>query len=411
MRKPALGLLFILFFFSVSRAGAEQIVSFASLEKLFHEKNLFLKARQAEARKADAAIQTAAQKPNPSLHAAVESLRNGSRETETSLSLSQPLDWTGKRRLETQAARQAKEAGLLGLRYENWLELSQVKRAMFRALFLRESIVTLETILNSFADFEEKNQVRLATGDIAEVDVMKLAAEKEKVLRARTLAQNDLDIELKNIGIFLNIGSETVSIREALHRPFLNLDVNTLTDTGLAQRSDIQAGVIRRSSLETSLKAAKREIRYPVEIEGGYKGRNGGWNGFVFGISSPLPWNNRNQGKINGLKAEMEAESLRREAWENRLRAEVAVTVEKMTLHRQRFETVSRQSTKLVEISRVARTSYEEGETALLDLLDALRAERELTAESHQAAYDYWLAAVDLETTIGAPLIHQGDNK
>ncbi len=397
----------LLFSFAIS-ASAQENISLNNLESLFFANNPSVKAKKAELKVFDGRKLDAKQRSNPSLNTSVESLSNGSRETETSVSLSQELDLNNKRRWLVRSLQHAKNAQAFQLAFEFRDQLTQLKKIFCKSVLLEKDVYALNDVLQTVQDIEEKSQARLALGDVSEVDVMRLSAEKQKVLLLIDTLKNEAEFEKKSLAISLGLATGPVLIDSEL--PLLKRDYepDVLNKLAIENRADLKASQEKLLAGENLIVAAKKEIKSPVTVEGGYKARNGGFNGFILGISTPLPITNRNQGKIQELIAGREAEKLHVAAVENNLSRSLEVAVEKLAYLSGREQRLSQQIGELEKIVKIARFNFEEGEAGLIEILDAVRNQSDLILELNRTIMESWFVVFDLENLTGSNLTIEG---
>jgi cobalt-zinc-cadmium efflux system outer membrane protein len=390
---------------------AQTPLSFDQLEPLYLEHNPFVHAKKAELRVFDGRILEAGQRPNPSLNTGLESVSNGSRETAVTVGLAQEFDVTGKRRWDMRALEHQKNAQTLQLTAEIRGALSELKKQFCRAVFLQRDLAAQNVVLQAITSFEAQNRTRLAQGDIAEVDLMRLTAEKSKVVRLIEALGHEADLEARSLAVTLGFATATVSVTPDLPPLPPALAHEALVALAREHRTDLQASREKLLGNAAALTAARRETRSPVSLEGGYKSQSGGYKGFTLGASVPLPWSNRNQGKIKEINAERDAEHLMIGALEQNLHGSLAVALEKLTFLRTRTDQLTKSLAELEEITRVARFAYEEGEGSLLEVLDSVRAHSELLLEVNRTTLDTWCVLFDLETLTGSRLTSKGASK
>lgn len=405
-------LIVMLFLFIVtSPAGAGMVLNMEDAERLFIENNLDIRAKKIELQKSDAAILDAKTLPNPSARYSLESLKNGDRETEETYSVSQEVDVTGKRSRRIDAARKSREATELSLNHEIAGLLLQMKQSFYKVLFLKENEKAFSGIAAVFSDVEEKTGARVKAGDASEAVLMKLTSEKKKIIRGLDALRTDLNAEKRRLALLLNIRPADFDISgEFAYKP-LTLRSGELTELAQRNRFDIKSQDKTVEAAEALLAASKKEALPSVDLEAGYKKRTGGFNGFIFGVSIPVPLFNRNQGGIARGQAELEQQKVTYEALKKTAAFEVDLLFDKIAFLKTRIADLSGQIETSRELTKIAGISYEEGETALLDLLDAVRSEKELVVEKNTAVYDYWAARFELDKAVGAKVTSMGETK
>jgi cobalt-zinc-cadmium efflux system outer membrane protein len=156
------------------------------------------------------------------------------------------------------------------------------------------------------------------------------------------------------------------------------------------------------------LAAARKKWIPPIDLEAGYKRRTGGFEGLVIGISIPIPLFDRNQAGISRALAELEQSKVSQEALKKMARQEVQLLFEQITSQQIRIEDLTRQRETTRELTKIAGLAYEEGEASLLELLEAVRTEKEFVLEYNQAVYEYGSSFLELEKVSGRRLITTG---
>lgn len=403
-------LLLLCFCALASLCPAQQKISFFELEEMYRNNNPLLQAKKAELKAFDGRLIEARRLPNPELNAGVESLSKGSTETETSVSLAQELDLNNTRRWHVFTLEHLQKAETHRLSHEMRAGLTELKKSFCRSLMLERDVSALNEVLGTVKDVETRSQTRFADGDVSEVDVMRLTAEKQKVVLLIDGLKNDAHNELITVAARLGIATAEVQLDAAMPLLPAAFDSESLYQLALANREDLKAAREKLRAGETSIVAAKREVRSPLTLEGGYKARNGGFNGFIVGVSAPLPFNNRNRGKIQELTAENEAGKLHVVATEKELAASLKAAVEEYAFLTSREKLLAQQIEEHKKIAGIARFNFEEGETGLLEILDAVRGQSDLILELNRTIMESWFVVFELENLTGADLIKTGEN-
>ncbi|NTU42907.1 MAG: TolC family protein [Nitrospirales bacterium] len=196
--------IFIMTFFLLMLAQssfAARILTMEEAEKIFLENSLEIRMLRTGMQRADAEIIEARTVSNPALNFSIESLKNGDRETEETWSLSRSFDLAALKGKRVEAALKGREAE--GFFAEKGIAdlVAQMKQAYSGLLLLRENEKALREIVDLFTDLEKKTAERVAAGDVAEAALMRLTAEKEKVVREREALLAELEIEKKRLAL------------------------------------------------------------------------------------------------------------------------------------------------------------------------------------------------------------------
>lgn len=400
----------ILFFLLISISSAfAEVLTIEDAERVFIENSLELKAKKAELKRYDAEVINASLLSNPSFKYNLDSVKNGDRETEETYSISQSIDVVSKRGLRISSAEKRRDAQHLFYEHEIKNSIAHLKQLYFRILLLIENERLLTDIYDMFMDVEKKTTARLIAGDVAEVELMRLSSEKNRIMRIREGVKSEIKTETRRLEMLLN--KDGISIKDEFYRPPVKLNIDEIQRLALEKRSDIKAGSLLSDASDISVSLSKKEAIMPVDIEAGYKKRTGGFNGFVFGISVPLPIFNRNQGAIASAIAEQETVKINMEAAKRRLINEINSLFENIIFLDSQAAKISGHLEAAMNIAQIARIAYEEGEASLLEMLDAERAKRELAMEYNQTVYEYWAALFELEKAAGIKLIENGGVK
>ncbi|MFA5354130.1 MAG: TolC family protein [Thermodesulfovibrionales bacterium] len=396
--------IFIMTFFLLMLAQssfAARILTMEEAEKIFLENSLEIRALKTGLQRADAEVVEARTVSNPALNFSIESLKNGDSETEETWSLSRSFDLAGKKEKRVEAALKGREAEVFFAENRIAGLVAQMKQACSGLLLLRENEKALREIIALFAELEKKTAERVDAGDIAESALMRLTAEKSRVVREREALLTELEIEKKGLALLLNISPEEFELAdEAAYTP-PSFFLEELESAALENRPDIRGRASALKAAEASLAFARREAIPSPEIEAGYKRRTGGFSGFVFGLSVPLPLFDRNQGGIARAAAALEEERISLELMKKGAVNEVSVFFSKIRSLEATIADISRQLGRSRELTRIAAISYEEGEAGMLDLLDALRSEKELTMEHNRAVHELRAAVFGLGKATG----------
>lgn len=396
---------------TASAAQAEMALTLGEAERVFLENNLELQLKRADLPRHDADALRAGLLPNPSFNYSVESVQNGDRDTEQIYSLSMPIDflWTGGLKRETlQKKRNARQ---LSYEQERADALFLLRQTFYRTLLLKAHEGTLHGMIGMFSEIETRARERLKAGDISEIDVLKFSAERGKLLRYLSSVLTEAAAERRKLAYMLNVDARELSCTGALaFNPLLLTREDVLADA-VTMRPDVKAAEAAADSSRAGLSLAKREVISPVEIEAGYKTVTGGFKGYTFAFSVPFPLFNRNQGGIASARAELTASALTHEIAKRAALHEASTLFDKVSFLQTRIEELAGNLETLREVTSITRFAYDEGEASPLDLLDAIRSERELVMEYQSILYEHMTAVADLERASGKTLTGRGGAK
>ena len=336
---------------------------------------------------------------------AIRDPSTGTRVTEHTVSIEQPLEWSGKR----QARQDAANAGLAGagaaLEETRLSLLADVKVAFYSLLLSQrdtelasQNVVTVEELLRTV-------KARVAAGEATSFDTMKAGVEVQKAQKEAARAQNALVVAKARLNTLTAgaLGTQ-FAVRGDFQSLKSGLDAEQLTARALDQHPALKRLDKLAEQAEHTVRF-ERESRMPnIIVQGSYH-REAGDESLTAGLSVPIPLWYRRQGEIEtalGTQHRAEAERMRA-----RHELEQAITQ-----HTQEVRTAQDQlqvfETGLLKQAEqtltVARTSFRQGAASLLDVLDAQRVYRQTLLEYAQARADLSIALARLERYLGAPL-------
>lgn len=382
-----------------AEAGGRLTLDEAVSEALRRNPDLLVEREQVSL--ADTRRTTAGLRPNPLLSTSLDHLdlagtgfseQNGGGPAE--LSLRADMDWLqgGKRRRRLDVADRERELARLQVADRTRRLAFEVRSAFVDLLLAQRTARLTEENLASFAKVTDISAARVASGDLAEVELMRtrvalrqLENAAQQAVLERRLAQSRLR---QLLGRPASAGLEALG--EFAAPPGSALPgAEDLVQQALARRPDLQAAIAdeQRSRAELRLQQALARPDYSVGAE--YRrqqGVNGKSNSLGFFISTPLPFFDRNQGEVARAAVEARQSGLRMEAARAAVRAEVE---EAWQQHRTAVALLQRIERDMLgdarDVRAITEYAYHRGEASLVELLDAQRAFND-TMESHIGA-------------------------
>lgn len=348
--------------------------------------------------------------PNPSVsgttgRGSIRDPSTNTRITERTVTIEQPLEWTGKRQARQDAAN-AGAAGASAALVEARLGLiADVRVAFYQLLFAQrdaemtaQNVAMVEEVLRTV-------KARVAAGEATSFDTMKANVEMQKAQKDVARAQNTLVVARMRLNT-LTAGSlgKQFAIQGGFQPARQGLDPDRLAVKALEQHPTLQRlGKLAEQAGHTV--QYERASRIPnINVQGSYH-REAGDESMTAGLSVPLPLWYRRQGEIEtALGTQYRADADRRRAQQELEQA--------ITQHAQEVRTAQDQlqvfETGLLKQAEqtltIARTSFRQGAASLLDVLDAQRVYRQTLLEYAQVRADLSIALVRLERAVGAPL-------
>lgn len=322
--------------------------------------------------------------------------------TERYVTLSQPLEWPGKRTARQQAA-QAGVEGAVASREEAKLNLIAATKLAFYDLLLAER--QAEMALHNVQTMEEVREAvirRVDAGEAPPFEAVKIKVEDMKVQKEVTRAKGVVQsfqaslnsLTAGALGPEFSIQGDFAAWPGALHLP-------ALSEQALAQHPVIMKW---KKHVEEAQQMHRQEqqARIPnVTLMGSYQ-RDAGREAYVGAISIPFPVWDQRQGDIaqaKGTLRQREAMLLRAK---HELLKGVAQQIQLSQAAAAQIATYEKGLLKQAqEALRIAQVSFKFGEASLLDVLDAQRVLRQTQVDYAQAKYDLSIALTELERVTG----------
>lgn len=318
----------------------------------------------------------------------------------------QAVSLNGRRRLLRDAGTAAVAATEAGGEAFLWMLRSQVRTSFYRVLAAQVRASTLDQGLGQLRDVIGILQKREQEGEGSKYDRLRAERELIEALTELRAAEASLAREKALLAGFLPPQTTIESVVGTLAIGDAPLTEQELRAQALAGRLDYRAQFRQLDQLKFEVAAAER-LKYPDPIlSAGYKraeilpGLVG--NGAVIGVTVPLPSFNRGQAELSRLAAERERLSQRLAFFMRQIEAEVDAAARALKIRKQALDDYRRETSGSdEEITRIARTAYEEGELDILGLLDAYRLNRQLQIRLVELAAAAKEAQIELDRVTG----------
>lgn len=325
--------------------------------------------------------------------------------TEYMVFLGQPLEWPKKR-----AARQsAAEAGLAGATIglvETRLTLTtDVKLAFYDLLLAQRDVELARQNLEIVKDVQRIVNARVRLGEAPQFEAIKAQVEVLKADQGVARAENAVRVNR----VFLDtltvgaLGADYVIDGDFRIFP-RGLSLQSLVTQAMEQHPSIQRLVKSVEQAHRNIEF-ERQARVPnITFTTSYM-REYGREGIDFGFSVPTPVWYQNQGQIAtalGAKRTEEAGLLR---IRNTLVREVNQYFQDAQTTAHLIEVFEKGLLKQSqEALRIAQFSFQQGESSLLEVLDAQRVLRQILFDYAQARFDLSVSLTRLERAVGGLL-------
>lgn len=322
------------------------------------------------------------------------------RDTDNFAYLQQIFETAGKREKRTEAASAAVRRAELERELVRRQLVVRVKSAYWQAVGAKLAERLLAEDIQSFRHIIEYHENRVKEGAMAEVDLIRVRLEGERLEIA--LNNATLEAERARINLFREMGKTQfpeVTLTEQLEplpeRPSVPIE------QVLQDRPEMRLARQIVDQAKASLTLQHANAKPNVEVLFGYK-RATGFDSMIGGVQVDLPFTNRNQGNIAAATAEIRFAESALAATDSLVRAEVmAAERDYLIRRRQVGDFLKGMRTKADEAARIAEAAYREGGADLLRLLDAQRLRIETQLMYFRALTEFRQSIAALEAALG----------
>jgi cobalt-zinc-cadmium efflux system outer membrane protein len=392
--------------------------------ELLVKQNLDLEAFRLEVPMAEADILTANLRANPIFYADTQLIPYGhfsflrpGGPPQSDLNFNYPLDVTFKRQARTRSARMAKKVTEAQLQDAIRNLIDNLYTVYVDAVAGGLTVKFSETYATGMRRLLTYNEQLFKAGQIREADVLAVRANLERAeLQVREARQAKIKAN-RNLALILNLPLAEVEgfdVRDAIGQlRQVPESRNDLVAKALASRPDLTAiklGVLRS---EADIRLARANA-YPdvYLLYQPYTFQNNTYLGvpsaysWTLGVTATVPLYNRNQGniiraKLNQNQTRIQAASQERAVISDALNAAQELEQSYVSVVEYRNEIIPA-SRKMLE---AANKLYIQGETSVLDYLEAQLAFNEVVKQYRDALVRHRRAILDLNTAIGERIL------
>jgi outer membrane protein TolC len=345
--------------------------------------------------------QQAAVRPNPRVILQTEDLRpshfNLSQDSQSYLYASQVFEARGKRGGRMAVADQIVEhnkAQVDSVRRQIVLNVRQSYWEAEAAHMVRDLYAQDDDYFRQIVDY---HQARYNEGKLAEVDLLRVRLERERIHAAAENA--NLEAQRAILRLARELSSPT-NDAWALVEEFQNLEMPVDKPEHvdlLSLRPEGRSALAALAEARANINLQKANGRQDVQGLFGYK-RNGPDNAMIAGLQINLPVFDRNRGAITAAEADTRVAEETVAALQNQITSEVALAEREYQMRRDQYlKTFQPLRNRAIEISDISRAAYREGGLDLIRLLDAerLRVEAQISWMSALLTYHQSVAALE----------------
>jgi len=396
-------------------AQEKQLLTFHEYLNNVKNSNISYLAEKYNVDIADANIKAAKIFPNPEL--SVGYANNQNWDLQMGYGVDAELSWRlelgGKRKARVRLAQSEKE--LTGALLEDYFRnlRADATLAYLAALKQKRVYELQKSSYKQMLGLAHADSLRLRAGSIMEVDA------RQSKLEAATML-NDLyasEGELKDMLVQLQLlqGNKTMELPDSIAGDLFfvkrEYNLHELITTAQNNRADLQAALISKEVSQNNVRLAKanRAIDLGLSIGGGYSSvvRNEiapapAFKGVTAGISIPLKFSNTNKAELRAAQLAATQSEMQYQAIELQIAAEVTQAYNRYNVASRRveqFDTALLNEAETIYKKKVY--SYDQGETTILDLLNAQRTYNDVQVNYIETLYDCVAALVELERACG----------
>lgn len=327
---------------------------------------------------------------------------DGMRGREKAFAVTQSVPWPASFAAEIRAADRGAEALRAEGAETQWELVIAARRAFAGLLYSRALVDIARSVEADARSLKDLTDRRAELGESREAERIKATVEwlrRRRDLQAAERGAEAAESILRTLAVE-PLALTLVLIGE-LPRPLAPVDPDVLRERLIAENPRMRAAQAQAAQQQAHLSAARRARIGDIDVAF-YRTEelDKVSNGFTIGLTIPL-WN-ANRGEV----ARTAAAAALAEATAARTRvdllAELEARARELHVAAGQVEIIERDilpaATRSVD---VVRFSYEEGETSLLDLLDAQRTSRETQREAIEARFALALALADIQRLVG----------
>jgi cobalt-zinc-cadmium efflux system outer membrane protein len=358
--------------------------------------------------------------PNPILaYSREQTSRAGQTNAQDIAQVEQPLELGGQRSARREAARLRHASAAARLDAARLQVDADVTRAFVLAVAAERRARLANQATASFVEAQRVSDQRLAAGDVAGYAARRLRLEAARFAAVRAAAllerQSTRTALASLMGTSLRATDSLDATLDAAALVSVAVDapLDSLIARAERERPERKAATLDAAALEADARLAARErIPTPV-IAAGYKGERvadpavgslTGFQGFIAGVSVPLPLFDRRRGAVSAAEAEGRRARTEGDAVRRRIAREVTDAADAFQSAELQVALLAPHLGEDAQITvRAVQASYAEGEITLVEWLDAMRAYQEAESTYVTLQADVALRRAALARALGTP--------
>lgn len=388
--------------------------SVLTLSEVLHNvalKNPMLKAFDFQIQSAEGNLKQAGLWPNPELSTGFEEIgwnAPGFKESEFSIELSQEFDIFGQRTALKDVARSEIDAMKVKLQQNAFDLYLDVKSSFYKLAHAQEQVSLAKNSLELARSIVENINFKMERGAALQSELLLAELETQKSELELLQAKQNVDALEYNL-IAMWDGEKTGQYLKAEKEPDFELIQSKLTKLVNDIESAQEVVLLKKdiNILKAEREFAIREGKPNLTLSGGFKRLEvDNSKSFLFGISLPLPFFNKNQGERMRISSEIQALEYEIEYAKLNARAKIQSSIVYLN---QLIESHATLDSLLLPTSEKAyntlKKAYEAGRVPYTQLLEAERALNELSFEHNDMLLAIQEQIMTIEKATGIVLL------
>lgn len=374
-------------------------LSLRDAEALWQQQSHALRLAETAVTGAEADMQTAGQRPNPTLSLSHLSISPQSgfgggslkdKKMDTQVRVDQLIERGGKRDLRVQGAQARLNAARSDSEDVFRQQRGNLRQAYYTLSLAQERLTLTKDTVALYRKSTDAGRLRLHAGDLSPVDLSRLQIDQGRAEADAHQAEADLAVAQQRLARLM--GRVPDAARIVATDPWQQLAEQALQATALEERPDLVAARQRLSAAEADRELARaqrqRDVTVGFQLERNLQ--NAPTNSFGVAVSLPIFAWHTYQGDIARAEADYTAARIQLEQQESVARSEVAESRHVLLAAQARVKGLEAGlQEQAAQVAQAAELAYRKGAMSLMDLLDARRTLRQVQLETAAARADY----------------------
>jgi len=387
----------------VAHAQASPPVTLDAVLQAALQQHPLLRAAQAQADAADAAVEQAGARPNPTLGIEQEDTRRDSRTT--TVQLSQALELGGQRAARIGLARSRHELVQVELAARRAEVRAGAIQAFFEALVAQERVQVAEESLGLAAAGTAAVERRVTAGKVSPMEESRARVAEATARIELRQAQAEQQAALRALGLAMGLDGAAPSPLAGRADDLPVPPGPQALEERLAQSPALRRahGEVQQAQAAYELERARRVPDLTVSL-GAKRSRELGRQQALIGVSIPLPVFDANQGAQREALRRRDAAQALAEAEALRLRAEARQAVDQWQARVDEAQALQQELLPAARRAHEAASSgFALGKFSALEVLDAQGSWLQARTRQLQVLAQVHRAAAEFERRLGAP--------